>query len=110
MQDATDDPNKVSILVPGKGYIFTFDLNPTIELNKLAQQQSALAEISGRLTLSQKKSANWQVINLSGNKTVIDFIRKEFFTPVVATIIPDSSLLPIPKELFKTSKLLTMIF
>jgi hypothetical protein len=103
-QNSTDDPNKVNILVPGKGYIFTFDLNPAIKLNKLAQRQSALVEMSGRLILSQQKSTNWQIINSSGNKTILDFIQKEFFAPASATIIPDTSLFPIPKELFQSIK------
>lgn len=92
------EPNKISIFVPSQGAIFTFDLNPIIELNRLAAKESLPIKMSGKLIPLQQKITNWEIITATGNQKVIDFLRKEFFTPMV---IDPPTLPSITKEEFQ---------
>ena len=55
----SDEPNKISILVPGEGYVFTFDLNPAIKLSDLAKAESLPIKMSGKLIPLHQKITNW---------------------------------------------------
>ena len=77
----SDNPNKISIFAPSVGSIFTFDLNPIIELNTLADNKPLPIKISGKLIPSHQKLTNWEIISSTGNQNIINFLQKEFFTP-----------------------------
>jgi hypothetical protein len=77
------DSNKISILAPGEGMIFTFDLNPIIELSRLAAKDASSVKIAGKLIPLQQKFTDWQIISTAGDQKILDFLRKEFFTPFV---------------------------
>lgn len=83
--DRSVDSNKISILVPGEGYVFTFDLNPVIKLNKLAATESLPVNLSGRLVPAQQNVTNWEILSASGNQKVVDFLRKEYFAPLISS-------------------------
>ncbi len=104
--DKSGEPNKISIVVPGEGLIFTFDLNPLIELNRLSVAESLPVKMSGKIIFSSgKKVENWEAINaVAGNQKIIDLLNKEFFAPTLSSLLPNdlSRLFPIPKELFQS--------
>lgn len=93
------DKNKISILAPGSGMIFTFDLNPLIELNKLASKESLPVKFSGKLIPLQQSSTEWKLLNSEGSSKIIEFIKKDFFAPAILNppTIPLSE-----KELFQS--------
>lgn len=95
----TADANTVNILIPGQGLVLTFDLNPFIELNKLASKETSLTKVSGKLIPLQQEFTDWGTITGTGDQKVIDFLRKEFFTPMQVSppTLPRSE-----KELFQT--------
>ena len=95
----TVESNKINILVPGEGYVFTFDLNPFIELNKLVSAETLPIKLSGKLIPAHQKFTDWEIITVTGNQKITDFLRKEFFT--AAVLNPPT--LPLPaKELFQS--------
>ncbi len=95
----TVDANVVNILIPSQGWILTFDLNPFIELNKLASKETLQTKVSGKLISQQPPLTGWTTITGTGNQNVIDFLRKEFFKQAV--MFPPAQPL-FTKELFQT--------
>ena len=93
------EANKINILAPGEGYVFTFDLNPIIELSRLAAKESSSAKMAGTLIPLQQKFTDWEIISAAGDRKILDFIRKEFFTPAV---LSPPSLPVIAKELYQS--------
>jgi hypothetical protein len=95
----SDELNKISILVPGEGYVFTFNLNPVIRVNSLANSESLPIKMSGKLISLHQKFTNWEITDTKGSQKVIDFLNKEFFTPAEL----DPPTLPlIAEELFQS--------
>lgn len=76
------DKNVVNFLAPGAGMVFTFDLNPIIELNRLVSKEALPVEISGKLVPLSQEVTHWEIISAKGNQDVLDFLRKEFFSPL----------------------------
>jgi hypothetical protein len=93
------EANKISILAPGEGYIFTFDLNPIIELSRLAAGESSSVKMAGKLIPLQQKFTDWEIIGAAGDRKILDFLRREFFTPVV---LDPPSLPVMAKELYQS--------
>jgi len=93
-----NEPYKINLLVPSQGYVFTFDLNPILELHRLTSIGSPQIKIEGRLIPLQQKFSNWEIINVKGSKEVIEFIDKNFFVPAEV----DSPLPRIFEELFQS--------
>jgi hypothetical protein len=93
------ESNKISFLAPGAGYVFTFDLNPIIELNRLAAKESPSVKLAGKLIPLQQKFTDWEIISVAGDRKILDFLRKEFFTPAVHN---PPSLPLITKELYQS--------
>lgn len=79
--EKSTDKNKISFLAPGEGFVFTFDLNPIIKLNKIVSQESLPIEMSGKLIPLPQELTNWEVVSSKGSPVVLDFLRKEFFPP-----------------------------
>ncbi|MDQ3800563.1 MAG: hypothetical protein M3384_14025 [Acidobacteriota bacterium] len=91
--------NKFNILLPGEGYVFTFDLNPIIELSRLAGKESLPVNMSGKLIPLQQKFTDWKIIAATGEQKILDFLDREFFTPAVL----DPPNLPLmAKELYQS--------
>lgn len=91
------DRNKINLLVPSQGYIYTFDLNPLIQLNKLAVPYSSKIKMSGRLVFLPQRSSDWEIIDTSGPKEIIEFIRKNFFH---SALINPPNLPPFAEEMY----------
>lgn len=96
----TDEANKISVLVPGEGLIFTFDLNPLIKLSRLSANESLPVKISGKLFDSQQKFTDWKITETGGSQPFVNFLRKEFFAPATGNIPSDSLITKLfPKEI-----------
>ena len=93
------DPNKISIVTPGEGYIFTFDLNPLIELSRLAAKDSSSVKMAGKLIPLPQEFTGWEIIAAAGDRKVVDFLRKEFFAPAA---LSQPNPLVIAKELYQS--------
>ena len=93
------EANKINILVPGEGYVFTFDLNPIIELSRLAAKEPSSVKMAGKLIPLQQKFTDWEIISTAGDRKILDFIRKEFFTPAV---LSPPSLPVVARELYQS--------
>lgn len=99
----SDEPNKISILVPGEGLVFTFDLNPAIELNKLSSKEPLPIKVSGRLIDSQEKFTDWKITEAVGSQQIVGFLRREFFAPKESSIQSAALITKLfPKEVFQS--------
>ena len=97
------EPNKISILVPGEGLVFTFDLNPAIELSKLSVKESLPIKISGKLINPQQKFIDWTINEAVGNQQIVSFLCKEFFLPSKSDVASDTLVTKLfPKEVFQS--------
>ncbi len=93
------DANKINILVPGEGLVFTFDLNPSVKLSKLSQSESLPIKVSGKIIDSQQKFTDWEITEAVGSQQIVGFVRREFFQPATSNIPPDTLLTRLfPKE------------
>lgn len=91
--------NKINIIFPGEGYVFTFDLNPIIELNKLSAGESLPITLSGKLVPLQQEQTDWQITAVAGNQKIVGFLQKEFFPPA---ILSPPKLPLIVKEIYQS--------
>ncbi len=96
------EPNKISILVASQGAIYTFDLNPIIELSKLSAKETLPIEISGKLILLPQEFTNWKITSAKGNQNILDFLRKEFFAPAQSSPPEATQELLGIKEIFQS--------
>ncbi|MGI8786299.1 MAG: hypothetical protein ACR2HG_00875 [Pyrinomonadaceae bacterium] len=105
------EANKISILLPGEGLVFTFDLNPAIKLSKLSAKESLPIKVSGNFSTdfsdkffnTPQKLTAWTITEAVGSPQIVGFLQQEFF-PSAESGIPAEPLITklFPKETSQT--------